>query len=60
MLLVNTRNNNFDFLRFVAAFIVLLWHSFICFENKGPDFFTYIPGGVPIFFVISGFLITKS
>lgn len=56
----NNLNNNFDFLRFLAASSVLLIHCFILFGVKDPSFIKYLPAGVPVFFIISGFLITKS
>lgn len=63
------RNNNFDFLRFFAAFIVIYYHCFPLYygANGTQDFyqrFTQDIGigiiGVSIFFIISGYLITAS
>jgi peptidoglycan/LPS O-acetylase OafA/YrhL len=59
-------NNNFDFLRVLAALLVILSHSFPLAGHKA-EIFVSITGfmtfgylGVIIFFVISGYLITKS
>ncbi|WP_394990812.1 acyltransferase family protein [Emticicia sp.] len=59
-----SRNNNFDLIRLIAAFQVLLWHGA---EHLGVfkglyGFFVllYQFPGVPIFFTISGFLISYS
>jgi peptidoglycan/LPS O-acetylase OafA/YrhL len=61
------RRNNFDFLRIVAALMVLFGHSYVlsgrgAFEPlarySGLDGFGGL--GVSIFFVISGFLVTAS
>lgn len=62
-----TRENNFDFLRFFAASLVLLVHSYPL-AGRRPDepielLTGYENGGefaVAIFFVISGYLITSS
>lgn len=61
------RNNNFDFLRFVAASLVIFSHSFVLLNGISWDPYISISGyegfgslAVNIFFVISGFLITKS
>lgn len=58
--------NNFDLLRLLASFQVVyfhaVWHLRIGFGDAGKAFnhvFDFFPG-VPIFFVISGFLISKS
>lgn len=60
------RNNNFDLLRLFAAFQVFYFHACTHLLLKpGPihakfaRLFCYFPG-VPIFFIISGFLITLS
>lgn len=54
-------DNNFDFLRFLAAMTVLLWHCFILFGVKKPQIVQLMfVDGVLVFFIISGFLITKS
>lgn len=61
-----TRENNFDFLRFWAAFLVLVGHSYPLYglPYEGFSRLTNIDtlGGfsVTTFFVISGFLITAS
>lgn len=56
----NKENNNFDFLRFIAASLVIVIHSNILLGIKPPNYIAYLPNGVSIFFIISGFLITKS
>ena len=64
---VSTRENNFDFLRFFAATLVLLVHSYPL-TGRRPDepierLTGYENGGefaVAVFFVISGYLITSS
>lgn len=60
------RNNNFDLVRLIASLQVVLFHSFehLKVENDiiellFTNFFNFFPG-VPIFFFISGFLITAS
>lgn len=56
------RINNFDLLRLVAASQVMIEHSFLYLglaHPAGLKFLSYIQG-VPIFFVISGFLISAS
>ena len=58
------RTNNFDLLRLIAALQVLIWHGavhFKVFDNmKGfLEFIFHFPG-VPVFFTISGFLISHS
>lgn len=62
----NSRNNNFDFLRFSAASMVILSHSFTLFGSKFEPY-TWLTGyesmgslAVHIFFIMSGFLLTKS
>ena len=57
------RQNNFDFLRFVFAFIVVCGHIVVisgvdAFKPFAPVFDTYL--SVTGFFCISGFLITRS
>ncbi len=63
---INLRENNFDFLRFFAASLVIVTHSFGLTGIRGEPF-SWISGydssgrlAVNIFFIISGFLITKS
>jgi peptidoglycan/LPS O-acetylase OafA/YrhL len=62
----DSRDNNFDFIRFIAASLVIVSHSFALYRTEFEPF-TWLTGychfgylGVQIFFVISGFLITKS
>ena len=60
---VNYRDNAFDLLKMVAAFIVLLSHSFRHFEVTKPPFtlfFTDGSTGVITFFAITGFVIMAS
>ena len=59
------RNNNFDFIRFAAAAVVIWAHSYPLAGNPMP--FGILPGGydigraaVTVFFGISGLLISKS
>ena len=62
------RENNFDFLRFLLATFVLFYHCYpilygLGAPSHGPmEFVAGICGGiaVPFFFVISGFLVTRS
>lgn len=51
--------NNFDVLRLLAAYQVLIGHTLNHFELGGIPLSGYFPG-VPIFFAISGFLISAS
>lgn len=59
-------NNNFDFLRIFAAILVIFSHSFPLADYHFEPFFLITGSmsfgtlGVIIFFVISGYLITKS
>ncbi|WP_438446658.1 acyltransferase family protein [Gorillibacterium sp. sgz5001074] len=66
---MNTRRNNFDFLRLIAAVLVIFSHSFPISlgGNKSEPIYKLTNGqftagelSVIVFFVISGFLITKS
>lgn len=57
------RENNFDFLRMVAASLVLYSHHFSLTGRAEPSFFSLHSWGgfaVLIFFVISGYLVTQS
>lgn len=57
-----SRLNNFDLIRLFAATQVMTFHAFAHFHLDAPyliSFFSIFPG-VPIFFTISGFLISKS
>jgi len=66
--LMKGRNNNFDFLRFFAASLVVFCHSFMFSPPGSLEPLSYISNGstnfgklaVSMFFVISGFLITQS
>jgi len=66
---INTRKNNFDFIRFVAAVLVVFYHSFPLSLGDGlreplmivtHNQMTFATFGVYAFFIISGFLITQS
>lgn len=57
---VNSRDNAFDLLKLLGAYIVLLSHSFRHFSVNNPTwslFFTDGATGVMIFFAITGFVI---
>lgn len=64
----DSRNNNFDFMRFCAAIMVLYSHSFPLSGYGAKETLLAFSGGVVdlgriavfIFFVISGFLVTQS
>ena len=58
----HTQPNNFDFLRIVAACLVIFAHQFALMAQDAPVFFPVRYGelGVCIFFTISGYLVTKS
>ena len=62
----NSRDNNFNFIRFFAALLVLYSHSFpLSGVNETEPFVKYtgISGGtiaVDVFFISSGFLIANS
>jgi peptidoglycan/LPS O-acetylase OafA/YrhL len=57
------RHNNFDFIRFTAATMVWYGHCYALY-GKTPDAFTHLMHfgylGVAIFFVISGYFVTRS
>lgn len=61
---ITPQTNNFDFLRLFGAFLVFFGHAILITHPNG--FFNWDRGlsigaaGVNIFFIISGFLITKS
>ncbi|WP_064197113.1 MULTISPECIES: acyltransferase [Emticicia] len=59
-----SRNNNFDLIRLLAAFQVLIWHGAVHFDISEKVYnyllVLYHFPGVPIFFTISGFLISYS
>ncbi len=66
---INSRKNNLDFIRFIAATLVLFSHAYpLTWGNNGSEPFSILTNGqmtfgelaVSIFFVISGFLITQS
>lgn len=54
--------NNFDFIRVVAACLVILGHSFVAFDQDVPTYWgTPVHNlGIEIFFVISGYLVYGS
>lgn len=54
-----SRHNNFDLIRLLAAYQVVAMHGSEHLHVPVPDIFTFFPG-VPIFFVVSGFLVTAS
>lgn len=66
--MLNYKVNNFDFLRFFAACIVIITHSINLSNTSGSDPFALLTKGqeslgglaVSIFFVISGYLICAS
>src|SRR5260363_16758 len=58
-----TRNNNFDFIRIFAAFLVLFSHQFALTGRSEPDWgVSHSLGGIGvlIFFSLSGFLVAQS
>lgn len=62
-----TRDNNFNLIRFIAASLVILSHSYPLTLGRGtPEPFSSLLGmtagdlAVNIFFVVSGFLVSKS
>ena len=63
----HTRENNFDFLRFFAAALVLFAHSYPLVGRREDEPLTLLTGyekggsiAVGIFFVMSGYLIASS
>lgn len=58
----NLRPNNFDIIRLVAALQVVLFHSYenLGIEMPSPLQVLGIFPGVPVFFVVSGFLISNA
>jgi peptidoglycan/LPS O-acetylase OafA/YrhL len=57
------KTNNLNFLRLIAAGLVLYGHSAILLGHPEPLFLSWMPLGplgVAIFFVISGYLVTQS
>lgn len=58
---IRTRNNALDFLKFVFAILILLYHSVYVFQTDNVKIY---PGGgyigVEFFFIVSGFLMAKS
>jgi len=65
---IENRNNNFDFLRLLAAFMVLYSHQYPLLGSESPYLMTLADNwglsfgslGVAIFFAISGHLVTQS
>jgi peptidoglycan/LPS O-acetylase OafA/YrhL len=61
-------SNNFDFLRLVAAILVIITHSYTLIGSEDVDFLSKLTSnsiqfshlGVATFFIISGYLITQS
>jgi peptidoglycan/LPS O-acetylase OafA/YrhL len=57
------KTNNLNFLRLIAAGLVLYGHSAIFLVRPEPLFLLWMPLGplgVAIFFIISGYLVTQS
>jgi len=57
------RANNFDLVRLVAAAQVVLWHGIEHLKLDAPPLLQWLLGsfsGVPIFFVVSGYLVAGS
>lgn len=57
------QKNNFDFLRFIFAFTVVIAHIIVLSQNPAIKFLApYVDSHIAVtgFFIISGFLITKS
>jgi peptidoglycan/LPS O-acetylase OafA/YrhL len=58
-----SRDNNFDLIRLAAAMQVLVMHALVWLEVPAPSWFLEVADwfpGVPIFFAISGWLVTAS
>lgn len=61
--MIKDRHNNFDVARLLAALQVVQEHSAFWLNLPRPAWFIYLVGlfpGVPIFFIVSGFLVTTS
>jgi peptidoglycan/LPS O-acetylase OafA/YrhL len=58
---VGVRRHNFDLLRILVAVLVLFNHTtlYLKLDKQCPRLISFFPG-VPIFFVISGFLVSRS
>lgn len=56
----NNCDNLFDFLRFLAAVMVIFSHSYALLKLNQPFHFSTGEIAVFMFFIISGFLIAKS
>lgn len=64
----NSRENNYDIIRFIAASLVIYQHSFPLGQGGGKDIIAKATNsqwnagalGVAIFFIVSGFLVTQS
>ena len=54
-----SRHNNFDLIRLLAAYQVVAMHSSEHLHISIPGVVTFFPG-VPIFFIVSGFLVSAS
>ena len=57
-----TRKNSFDFIRLIAAIVVILSHSFALTGHKEPSLGGITIGSIAVwvFFILSGYLISKS
>lgn len=56
----NSRDNNFNLLRFLAALMVLFGHSYALSNSHIPHEWLFGHVAVDIFFIISGYLVTAS
>ena len=61
------RENNFDFIRFVAAAMVIFSHTYAVLKDNSSEplsgatgFITFGSLAVEIFFIVSGYLVCKS